>query len=283
MKKHLLRTVLFIAGLTLFTSCLKNDPENNSTIYYGYQQIPNINEYMPQRLLQAFGNAHLYYGDEPPKIEGSFLANAYLYETVVKIDTLWQPRNGIMPVKEYFKFYDQHKGTAKYWEKRPYKAPNGDLLFLENSSNDSTYRIVNEGDRFNQFITDSIAPSYFTNGNPSVKDFENIYIMGHDPYFTAYFYEVRDISSKTLPLLAVIISGKMGKETVVTVDTVNHTTDTVVRPIIQDFRIGSQSMYYYNKGSILYIPLINEGSLPLPGNVWVLKSMSDLQYEEYSE
>ena len=54
--------------MTLLTSCLKDDPKNNDTVYYGYQQIPNINEFMPQRLLQAFGDQYLYYGDEPPKI-----------------------------------------------------------------------------------------------------------------------------------------------------------------------------------------------------------------------
>lgn len=283
MKKHLIRTIVFLSGLALLSSCMKNDPANNSTVYYGYQQIPNINEYMPQRLLNAFGPQHLYFGDEPPKIEGKFLVDAFLYETNIKIDSLWQPRTGMLPVKDYFDFYDQHQGIAKYREMRPYKTQVGTLLYMENASNDTTYDIVSANNRFESFVNDSIAPSYFKNGTPSVKDFQNIYIMGNDPYFTAYYYEVRDISSKTLPLLAIIISGKMGKEAVVTTDTVSHKTDTVWQPIIQDFRIGSQSMFYYNKETILYAPLINNGSLPLPGNVWILKSVGDVHLGEYTE
>ena len=283
MKKHLFRTIVILSGLALLSSCLKDDPVNNPTVYYGYQQIPNINDYMPQRLLTAFGAEHLHFGDEPPKIEGKYLADAFFYETNVRIDTLWQPRSGMLPVKDYFEFYDQHKGIAKYREMRPYLAQNGVLQFLENASNDSTFDIVSVNDRFNKFVNDSIAPSYFTNGTPSVKDFQNIYIMGHDSYFTAYYYEVRNISSKTLPLLAVVISGKMDEELVVTTDTVNHRTDTIRRPVIKDFRMGSQSMYYYNKESILYIPLINNGSLPLPGNAWILKGVNDLKYGEYTE
>ena len=166
---------------------------------------------------------------------------------------------------------------------RPYKTQVGTLLYMENASNDTTYDIVSANNRFESFVNDSIAPSYFKNGTPSVKDFQNIYIMGNDPYFTAYYYEVRDISSKTLPLLAIIISGKMGKEAVVTTDTVSHKTDTVWQPIIQDFRIGSQSMFYYNKETILYAPLINNGSLPLPGNVWILKSVGDVHLGDYTE
>ena len=79
MKKHLIRTIVFLSGLALLSSCMKNNPASNSTVYYGYQQIPNINEYMPQRLLNAFGPQHLYFGDEPPKIEGKFLVDAFLY------------------------------------------------------------------------------------------------------------------------------------------------------------------------------------------------------------
>ena len=81
MKRHLLHTVLFLAGMVMFTSCLKDDPKNNATVYYGYQQIPNINEFMPQRLLEAFGNEYLNYGDEPPKIEGSIQSSSSSYET----------------------------------------------------------------------------------------------------------------------------------------------------------------------------------------------------------
>ena len=86
MKKHLIRTFVFLSGIALFSSCMKNDPENNSTVYYGYQQIPNINEYMPQRLLKAMNDQHLlHFGDEPPKIEGCYLADSIYRFAVIKV------------------------------------------------------------------------------------------------------------------------------------------------------------------------------------------------------
>lgn len=284
MKKHLLKALLFTCGLLFLSSCLKDDPKNNATIYYGYQQIPNINEYMPHRLLEAFGQNHLYYGDEPPRIEGKYVVDGFNFDSYVKIDSLWRPRIGILPAKEYYHFYDQHKGIATYKLLRPYiDTYTGTLLYLENSSNDSTVNVVSNNGRFELFVNDSIAPSYFKNGHAQYKDFSNIYIMGKDPYFTAYFYEVRDISSKTLPLHAVIMSGKMSEETIVQTDTVSHKTDTIKRPVIQDFRIGFQIMMYYNKESHLYPSLIEIGSLPLPGNVWILRSLNDLHYGEFQQ
>ena len=282
MKKHLSKALLLICGLTFFSACMKNEPDKNATIYYGYQKIPNINEYMPQRLLNAFGGENIHFGDEPPKIEGKFLGDAFLFEANVKIDSLWRPRTGQIMVKDYFEFYEQHKGIAKYRFKRPYvDAQSGSLIYLENSSNDSTTNITNERDRFDLFVNDSISPSYFKSGQASKSDFENIYIIGSDPYFTIYYYEVRDINSKTKPLHAVIMSGKIGEEYIIETDTVANTTDTTVKPVIQDFRIGFQSMMYYNKESILYPSLIANGSLALPGNVWIMRCLNDLHYGEY--
>lgn len=285
MKKHFLTTILAIAVLVLLSSCLKNDPKNNETIYYAYQQIPNINEYMPHRLLEAFGEEHLYYGDEPPKIEGKFLVNGYEYETNVKIDTLWEPRTGILPAMDYFDIFEQHKGIANYDFKRPYYADTQmtQLIFVEKSSIDSTCEFMNQNDRFNRFVEDTIAPSYFKSGQASKSDFRNIYIMGTDPYFTAYYYEIRDISSRTEPLNAVIMSGRVAKEYTVETDTVNHVTDTITNIYIKDFRIGFQSMMYFNKENILYPSLIANGSLPLPGNVWILKSLHDVHHGEFEQ
>lgn len=285
MKKHFLSTTIVLFSLMLLSSCLKDDPAHNETVYYGYQQIPNINEYMPQRLLEAFGDSHLYYGDEPPKIEGKYVINGFNCELNVIIDTLWRPRTGLLPVTDYYDIFEQHKGIATYNFNRPYYADPQmtQLLFIENSSIDSTCQFIAHGDRFQQFLDDSIAPSYFKNGNASRHDFENIYIMGNDPYFTAYFYEIRHISSKTEPLLAVIISGKVAKEYTVETDTVNNVTDTISNTVLKDLRIGFQSMMYYNKENILYPSLIANGSLPLPGNVWILKSLQDVHHGEFQQ
>ena len=280
MKKHSLTTVLVLSGLIFLTSCLKDNPEVNETVYYGYQQIPNINEYMPLRLLQSMDSLNcLHYGDEPPKIAAMFLANGYEYEKNVKIDSLWNPRTGILPAMDYYEIYEQHKGIATYDFQRPYYADTQmtQLLFIESSSIDSTCAFMNVGDRFERFVNDTIAPPYFKNGYASKNDFQHVYIMGNDPYFTAYFYEIRKISSMTEPLNAVIMSGKVATESIIQNDTVIESI------VIQDFRVGYETMMYYNKENILYPSLIANGSLPLPGNVWILKSLGDIHYGEFQQ
>ncbi len=284
MKKHLLRALLFTCGLLFLCSCLKDDPKNNSTVYYGFQKIPNINEFMPQRLLKAMDSLHcLHYGDEPPKIEGKFMADAVIIDSYIVLDSLWMPHAGPMPVIDYYEFYNQHKGIAKLHFKRPYLSSNGTPFYIESSISDTTYSIINQGNNYNLFLDDSIAPSYFSNGYSSKDDFNTIYIMGKDPYFTIYYYEVRNLSSKTEPLNAIIISGKMGSETVIMSDTINHTTDTIVRPVIQNFRLGLQNMLYYKKDSPAYSIYVNNGSLPLPGDVLILTNSTNLTYGEYNE
>lgn len=283
MKKHFFQFVLFIAGMTMFTSCLKNDPKNDPTVFYGYQHIPNINEFMPQRLLEAFGNEHLHYGDEPPKIEGSYEALALvLYKKVLSENSAYMIELGPMEHKGYFKITEQHKGIAQLEFKSPHGNPEHPELggyFCEYSSNDSTWHYIKND--IGHFTNDSIAPSYFKNNYHTNYDFQTIYIMGMDPYFTAYFYEIRDISSKTQPLNAVIISGKMDKEITVTVDTVNHSTDTIETPVIKDFRWGIETMKYYKEGPTLS-QLLRFGYLPNSGDALVIRSDQDVHYGEFN-
>ena len=132
-----------------------------------------------------------------------------------------------------------------------------------------------------KFTNDSIAPSYFTNGYHTKEDFHTIYIMGTDPYFTAYFYEIRDISSKTQPLNAVIISGKIDEEISVVTDTVTHTSDTIVTPVIKDMRWGIETMKYYKEGSTLD-QLLHFGYLPNPGDALVIRNTTNVHHGEFN-
>ena len=63
-------TLFLSSGLLLFSSCLKNDPKNsNTTLFYGHQEIPNINYYMPRPLLETLNNLNsLHFGENPPKM-----------------------------------------------------------------------------------------------------------------------------------------------------------------------------------------------------------------------
>lgn len=280
MKKHLFRTLVFICGLALFSSCMKDDPKNNETVYYAYQQIPNINEFMPQTLLNAFSN-YLYYGDEPPKIEGSFVVdNIWITDAILSPGSPWMAPITSIPTPQYFEFYEQHKGIAKLNFKYPKGTPSDYTYFVERSDPDSTYAVVTADPEF--FINDTIAPSYFKNGNYKKEDFNTVYIMGHDPYFTVYYYEIRDIKSKAQPLNAVIFSGRMDKEITVVNDTVNQVTDTVVKPVIKDLKWCIETMKYYKEGTSIS-QIISLGFLPSKGDAMILKNEGVVHTGEFHE
>lgn len=280
MKKHLFRTLFFLCGLALLSSCMKDDPKNNATIYYGYQQIPNINEFMPQSLLLAFED-YIYFGDEPPKLEGSYAPeDIYITDVVLAPGSPWLNAPTSIPTPQYFKFYNQHKGIAKMSFAYPKGSPNEYTYFVERSSTDTTFAIVTANP--NHFLDDTIAPSYFKNGYYDKENFNTVYIMGHDDYFTIYYYEIRDIKSKGQPLNAVILSGKIDKENIVVHDTVNNVTDTVTKPVIKDFRWGIETMKYYKEGTSLN-QIISLGFLPSKGDVMLLRNMTDVHSGEFQE
>ena len=280
MKKHIIRTVLLLSGLALLTSCLKDDPQN-STIYYGYQKIPNINEFMPQSLLQAMGQSHLYYGDEPPKLEGCFVAdNILLTDIFLAPESHYHQAPTSIPAKQYFNFFEQHKGIAKLEFKYPKGNPGEYTYYLERSNPDSTYKYMMANPE--HFVNDTIAPSYFDEGYYEKENFNSVYIMGDDPYFTAYYYEIRDISAHFQPLNAVIVSGKVDKETVVQIDTVTNTTDTIVRPVIRDLRWGIETMKYFREGTSLD-QILYFGYLPSKGDVLLLRNDGVVHTGEFHE
>ena len=273
MKKHLIRTLVFICGLTLFSSCMKNDPENNPTVYYGYQQIPNINEFMPQRLLKAMDALHcLHYGDEPPRIAPNLedsIPPAYVADSIYTIKIIKTPNSpwiqsdyslpNLLGGTQYFEFYEQHKGIAKLNFKSPHYG-----VFLERSDTDTTYSIVTANPEL--FINDSIAPAYFKNGNYKKEDFNTVYIMGTKPFFTVYYYEIRDVSWKGQPLNAVIISGEIDEE----------------RHVIKNLVWGMETMVLYHHSPIID-NLLQMGQQPNPGDVRILKNYKDASLGEYHE
>lgn len=273
MKKHLFRIVLFLVGITLFTSCLKDDPKNNATVYYGYQQIPNINEFMPQGLLKAMYDLDcLHYGDEPPRLvpkaEDS-LPHFYIADSIWTIDIVkapnshWWQTGADLPVllggTQYFEFYEQHKGIAKLHFKSPHLG-----VFVERSDSDTTYSIVTANPEL--FINDTIAPAYFKNGNYRKEDFNTVYIMGTAPYFTAYYYEIRDVSWKGQPLNAVIVSGEIDEE----------------QHVIKNLVWGMETMVHYNHTPIVE-SILQSGSQMCAGDLRILKNYKDTYLGEYQE
>lgn len=273
MKKHLLRALLFTCGLLFLCSCLKDDPKNNSTVYYGFQQIPNINEFMPQRLLQVMDSLHyLHYGNEPPKMEGSYKASDLRLIVVKKGPySHWMMAPTPQLGNQFVKLYEQHIGIAKmqFWNEKG--TPNiPQTHFVETSSTDSTFYYVTANPE--HFTHDSLAPYYFQNYEYNKEDFNTVYIMGESPYFTIFYYEIRHIFTTNFqPLNAVIISGKVDSETVIVNDTVNHKTDTIVQPVIKDYVMGIETMKYYKEGTSLNM-ILQAGGLATPGDVMIIRN-----------
>lgn len=273
--------MILFCGLVLLSSCMKDDPKNNETVYYAYQHIPNINEFMPQRLLQSMGSSHLYYGDEPPKMEDLYIADNIFITDIIKVpSSTWRNTPTPIPTPQYFDFYEQHKGIAKLHFRYP-KGTVGEYdYFLEKSETDTTDFLMK--DRIQDFIDDTISPIYFKDGKLTEDDFRTVYIMGSDPYFTAYYYEIRDIKSKAEPLNAVIFSGQVDKEITVVTDTVNHTTDTIEARVIKDLKWGIQTMKYLNAGTSIN-QIIQLGYLPTPGDIMILKNEGTAHTGEFQE
>lgn len=273
MKKHLLRALLFTCGLLFLCSCLKDDPKNNSTVYYGFQKIPNINEFMPQRLLQVMDSLHyLHYGNEPPKMEGSYKASDLRLIVVKKGPySHWMMAPTPQLGNQFVKLYEQHIGIAKmqFWNEKG--TPNiPQTHFVETSSTDSTFYYVTANPE--HFTNDSLAPYYFQNYDFNKEDFNTVYIMGDSPYFTIFYYEIRHIFTTNFqPLNAVIISGKIDSETVIVNDTVNHKTDTIVQPVIKDYVMGIETMKYYKEGTSLNM-ILQAGGLATPGDVMIIRN-----------
>lgn len=282
MKKHLIRALVLFFGLTMLSSCLKDNPKENATVFYGHQQIPNINEFMPQSLLEALGNQNLYFGDEPPKLEGCYIADSIVATRIIRIPgSHWIQTEGPIQGIKQLKFSEQHFGIAKLrYDFFNYSPQLNGIIQIEASDTDTTYLLMK--DYVDQFVADSLSPSYFHN-EFSNDVFNTVYIMGRDPYFTIFYYEIR-LPSQFRPLYANIISGKVDKEAIIETDTVSGLTDTIVRPVIKDLKWGIETMKYFEGGHILDLILNQEHQTPpKPGDILIPKNAKDIHIGEYQE
>jgi len=257
-QKTIITTFILILSIGVLDSCKKENhpsiPDSPGSTY----QIPSIDEYMPERLLHLLDSLNvLHRGDEPPMINGDFMAESMYYCIVDKV-----PESPYMflPIltnsDHYFEFKEQKDEMLGVTFKCPHGTP-GEIGFsLEKSDTDSTYFIVK--DSVALFTNDPIAPPYFKSGKFTPEVFRHAYIMGNGNYFTLYFYEIRDDIFKFLPLNAVIISGKIS-------------TDSEGKTIIEDFWLGMETMKYYNEGSTINL-FIQDGRMPTPGDILIAQS-----------
>jgi hypothetical protein len=220
---------------------MKDDPENNKTVYYGHQHIPNINEYMPQTLLRAMDSMDcLHYGDEPPRIEGEYIVDSTFSIGVIRAPgSNWSGAPSFLLGTRRFDFKEQHLGISKL--EYIYYDDNADIV--EKSNSDTTSKIMQE--YLETMLFDTLFPGYFHNRENDFKVFDYAYIMGHDSYFTVYYYDVRSylkVENQPYniykPLYANIISGRIESDP--------DTNET----IIKDLMWGTQTVKYYEKDAI---------------------------------
>ena len=260
---------ILIVVLGLFSACKKDnnhDPIEPDTPVVT-EQIPPIDEYMPERLLQLFDSLNvLHRGDTPPTITGDFMTELMYISLIDKVPgSLYNILPGPMTGNYYYEMREQENDRLSLSFKKPIGAPESPSYFLEKSDTDSTYIRIRDNTAL--FTDDPIAPSYFRSSKFKAEDFKHAYIIGNGDYFTLYFYEIRDISSGYLPLNAILISGKMS-------------TDTEGNPIIEDFWCGIENMKYYTESANLNL-FIQYGYLPTPGDIFIMQSTIPLVQSSY--
>ena len=194
MNKHLILTLLTIILVGGMTSCLKDDV--SSTIIYSSQAIPDINTYMPSRLIKLMNdNGLLYYGDEPPRFSGLYHIDSILE---LKVDTNYLaqvPGNcghiffeGKRMGAYDFTFYDQIRGILSSKYSTRYNIPELQAGFEIRSTIDTTYHYLKSS--LAPITSCPDCPSYFANGDVNPKVFKNAYIIGDESHFTIFYYDI---------------------------------------------------------------------------------------------
>ena len=299
-------TLILCAGLLFLASCLKDDPESDPiTTIYGHQNTPNINLYMPQELLEAFGGENLHYGQSPafgvypPRLLDTVYADSnsmFRVSVVTTPDSHWEMQNATFPSviadqEFYFEFHDQYLGFSgmNYYKPMP-------GYYTEKSSTETTFETLSKDkDKLmKKFVNDTLSPfvpRFFKDSTAYTSDvFRHVYVMGYDSVFTAYYYEVLDTKEGYKPLNAVILSGVVIEETPASIDTsiTGHpyidpagvetdstVFDTVIshheatKAAITNVRWGIETMRYLNPSDALTQQQEN-GELPYPGDIIIM-------------
>lgn len=111
--KHSILTRLFglVLVVLLLPSCLK---EGDKTILVNDpQDIPFITEYLPEDLLNLFGEEYVHFGDQPPLVDMEFKS---LHEYVAtNLQPPFAPQAGqLSPITHYHKINQQYLQKADY-------------------------------------------------------------------------------------------------------------------------------------------------------------------------
>ena len=185
--------IVILSLLLLATvSCQKQ--EEVEPLDYSVQVIPDIASILQghEDLISAMDSlGQLFFGDQPPKLytvdttEGKndtlqWFSGTLVYEGFIPSISEHQDYNQPNGGECHFRFYDQHRGIAKY--------------DYENTRPNS-----------NPYLPPTTSYTHVT---------DSVFIMGHGDYFTAFFtlkQEMKDVPGRGTTL-AVILAGKVQRD-----------------------------------------------------------------------
>lgn len=177
-----------IGGCTLFfaASCQKQDlnltPEELDTIKahsidYALQVIPDIHDVIPLDLIEAMNSKNaLYFGDNPPNVfttSGTDTLGFAAKDMVVDYYFQSDPTKPyilecgtIRKYTNYFRFYDQHRGVAKYDFKCDYIDMGPDNYICETSHVLESVFIMGSDNKFTAYLTQKRTKEHSANYDP---------------------------------------------------------------------------------------------------------------------
>ena len=288
MNRHFSITLLSLVLVCGMTSCLKDDI--NSTIIYSSQVIPDINTYMPPRLIQLMGKDSLiHYGDEPPRFSGLYTIKDIISKDWAEADSIPPGNYGhIMSnhniVGNYdFTFYDQVKGILqnKYSCIKSLTNPTDTTIIL------AQYETKSNIDTAYYFLKDNLTPIkscpdypvFFSKEGFDPKLLQHAYIIGNQNEFTIFYYDVPIYEyddqwiafgfkqNKNLIVMANIISGELTEITPNDNDTTsNNAGAPQKRYRIDNFYWGVEAMGAIREDAETMAPVPGDAQLRFNNN-----------------
>ena len=110
-RSHIKHLVLIALALIVLPSCLK---EGDKTILVNDpQDIPFITKYLPEDLLNLFGEENVFFGDQPPMVDMEFKSMHQYVATNLQPPFAPQPGQ-LSPITHYHKINQQYLQIADY-------------------------------------------------------------------------------------------------------------------------------------------------------------------------
>lgn len=100
-------------SLMALSSCVK-EGDGSSILFNDPQDIPFITDYLPDDLLQMFGEENVCFGDQPPVVDLEFVSNHEYVAT--NLQPPYAPPVGtVTPIKHFHKLVQQYLQIADYY------------------------------------------------------------------------------------------------------------------------------------------------------------------------